>query len=318
VAEIGKDIERAAALLRDGKLIGIPTETVYGLAANALNEEAVLSVFESKQRPLFDPLIIHVASQETIDRYASFHDDRLKKLAEAFWPGPLTLLLPKKENVPAITTSGLPEVAVRVPNHPLTLELLRKVDFPVAAPSANPFGYISPTEPSHVQRQLGDKIDYILDGGNCRIGIESTIVGIEDNVVSIFRLGGLAVEAIERQVGRVELRVNNSGDPTAPGQLRHHYAPRKPLFLGDITALIARHKGKKIAALCFGSEVCDNRHARCFNLSRGADLHEAALNLVKFLREADESDADVVLASRVPDNGLGKAITDRLRRASVE
>jgi L-threonylcarbamoyladenylate synthase len=318
MAEIGKDIDRAASLLREGKLIGIPTETVYGLAANALNENAVLDVFESKKRPLFDPLIIHVPSLEAARKYADIHDARLLSLAEAFWPGPLTLLLPKKEMIPAIVTSGLPEVAVRVPNHPLTLELLRKVDFPLAAPSANPFGYVSPTEPEHVQRQLGDAIDYIIDGGNCRIGIESTIVGIEDDDVCIFRLGGLAVEAIEKKVGRVKLRINKSGDPTAPGQLKNHYAPGKPLFMGNAEELIKSHAGEKIALISFGDKDYEGKNIRSYNLSKSGDLHEAALNLFRFLRAADDSDAQVVICSPVPDFGLGKAINDRLGRAAAE
>jgi L-threonylcarbamoyladenylate synthase len=317
MAEIGRDVERAAQLLREGKLIGIPTETVYGLAANALDENSVLRVFETKERPFFDPLIIHLASLDSVKKYADIHDDRLLKLAEAFWPGPLTLLLPKKEMIPNIVTSGLPEVAARVPNHTLTLELLSKVDFPIAAPSANPFGYISPTEPQHVQRQLGDRIDYILDGGNCRIGIESTIAGIEDGQVCIFRLGGLAVEAIEKKIGRVQLRINQSGDPTAPGQLKHHYAPRKPLFVGDVDELLALNQNKKVAVICFGTGDYKRPGIRVYNLSKGADLHEAALNLFKFLREADESDADVVICSSVPDNGIGKAINDRLKRAAA-
>jgi L-threonylcarbamoyladenylate synthase len=318
MADIGKDLERAAALLRAGKLVGIPTETVYGLGANALDEEAALAVFEVKKRPFFDPLIVHVPSAADVEKYADIHDERLQKLANSFWPGPLTLLLPKKEVIPSLVTSGLDVVAVRVPNHALTLELLRMVGIPIAAPSANPFGYISPTEPQHVQRQLGDQIDYILDGGNCRIGIESTIVGIEDGSVCVFRLGGLAVEGIERKVGRVSLKLNQSGDPTAPGQLKHHYAPGKPLFMGDIPELLDQHSNKQAAVICFGTEPPKRKGARIYNLSRGSDLHEAALNLFKFLREADESDAEVVICGPVPDNGLGKAINDRLRRAAAE
>jgi L-threonylcarbamoyladenylate synthase len=172
VAEIGKNIDFVADLLLKGKLVAIPTETVYGLAANALNEKAVLSIFEAKQRPFFDPLIIHLADIESVCEYAELKDERLKKLAKTFWPGPLTLLLPKKDNVPDIVTSGLERVAVRIPNHTLTLELLKKINIPLAAPSANPFGYVSPTEPDHVNDQLGDKIDYILDGGICNIGLE--------------------------------------------------------------------------------------------------------------------------------------------------
>lgn len=317
MAETGKNIVLAAELLAKGKLVAIPTETVYGLGANALSESAVLSVFKAKDRPFFDPLIIHVPSLEAATLYADFRDDRLLKLATTFWPGPLTLLLPKKEIIPSIVTSGLPQVAVRVPNHSLTLELLGKINFPLAAPSANPFGYVSPTEPQHVNHQLGKKIDYILDGGVCTVGIESTIVGIEDDKVCVFRLGGLAIEEIEKIVGRVELCINNSSDPKAPGQLKNHYAPTKPLFVGDLKELINQHSLKKINVICFGEENNIPNDAEVFNLSRTQNLEEAALNLFKFLRLADESSSDVVLCQMLPNYGLGRAINDRLKRAAT-
>jgi L-threonylcarbamoyladenylate synthase len=297
-------------------LVAIPTETVYGLAANALDEKAVLSVFEAKQRPFFDPLIIHVASLEDVEKYAFLEDERLLKLAHAFWPGPLTLLLPKKEMVPGIVTSGLPQVAVRVPDHELTRELLRTVKLPLAAPSANPFGYVSPTTAAHVNKQLGDKVQYILDGGASKVGLESTIVGIEDDKVCIYRLGGLSIEEIENVIGRVELRVNNSGDPKAPGQLKSHYAPKKPLVVGDIEELIKINACKKIAVIYFG-EAQLPEYVIKYNLSVKGSLKEAALNLFKYLREADDSDADLVIAARLPEEGLGRAINDRLKRAAV-
>ncbi len=316
MAETGKNIDLAADLLLKGKLVAIPTETVYGLAANALNEKAVLSVFEAKQRPFFDPLIIHVPTIENIAKYAVLEDDRLQKLANAFWPGPLTLLLPKKESIPAIVTSGLEQVAVRIPNHKLTLELLNTINVPLAAPSANPFGYVSPTEPAHVEKQLGNKIDYILDGGACGVGLESTIVGIENDKVCVFRLGGLAIEEIEKIIGKVELMINTSSDPKAPGQLKSHYAPKKPLFIGDIKELIEKNKEKKIAIICFGEENFSKQDHLIFNLSKTKDLGEAAINLFKYLRLADESGADVVFCEKLPDEGLGRAINDRLKRAA--
>lgn len=317
VAEIGKNTELASELLKRGELVAIPTETVYGLAANALDEKAALSVFETKERPFFDPLIIHLPSIGQVEHYATFPDARLLQLAKKFWPGPLTLLLPKKDCVPSIITSGLPRVAVRVPDHPLTLELLNRVQLPLAAPSANPFGYVSPTEPAHVERQLGDRIPYILDGGPCRVGLESTIVGVEDDRVCIYRLGGLAVETIEAVVGPVELRINQSSDPKAPGQLKNHYAPRKPLYLGRAEELIKALAGKKIALLWFGPLTIQPTEGPLYNLSPNGDLREAALNLFKFLRLADESDADVVVSELLPDTGLGRAINDRLRRAAA-
>lgn len=300
-----------------GKLVAIPTETVYGLAANALNEKAVLSIFEAKQRPFFDPLIIHVSSLEEAKNYAYFAEKRLLLLAERFWPGPLTLLLPKKDLVPDLVTSGLTQVAVRVPNHPLSLELLGKTKLPLAAPSANPFGYVSPTEPGHVNKQLGTKVDYILDGGPCTVGIESTIVGIEDDFVCVFRLGGLSLEEIEKTVGPVQLRINNSSDPKAPGQLKNHYAPKKPLFVGDLKELIPKYTTKKITVLCFGKEPEPHENMQILNLSESQTPEEAALNLFKFLRLADENSTELVLCQSLPDKGLGRAINDRLKRASV-
>lgn len=316
MAETGKNTDLAADLLLRGKLVAIPTETVYGLAANALNETAVLSIFEAKQRPFFDPLIIHVPDLEAAKKYAHFHDERVLKLAQTFWPGPLTLLLPKKEIIPSLVTSGLQQVAVRVPDHPLTLELLQKINIPLAAPSANPFGYVSPTEPAHVNKQLGDKIDYILDGGISAVGLESTIVGIEDTVVCVFRLGGLALETIEKVVGKVELRINNSSDPKAPGQLKNHYAPKKPLFVGNTKELLKEHSGKKVSLICFGEEATSKNITDVFNLSKTKNLNEAALNLFKYLRLADDSGSEIVLCELLPAQGLGLAINDRLRRAA--
>ena len=316
MAETGKNIDLAAELLLKGKLVAIPTETVYGLAANALNQTAVLSVFEAKQRPFFDPLIIHVPTIESIARYAVLEDPRLQKLANAFWPGPLTLLLPKKESIPAIVTSGLEQVAVRIPNHKLTLELLNKINVPLAAPSANPFGYVSPTEPAHVEKQLGNKIDYILDGGACEVGMGSTIVGIENNKICVYRLGGLAIEEIKKVIGKVELMINSSSDPKAPGQLKSHYAPKKPLFIGNIEELLKKNEGKKTAVICFGEETFSKQTSIIFNLSKTKDLREAAINLFKFLRLADESEADIVFCEKLPEEGLGRAINDRLKRAA--
>lgn len=297
--------------------MAIPTETVYGLAANALNEKAVLSIFEAKNRPQFDPLIVHVGNLSAVDQYAVWDDQRLKQLAARFWPGPLTILLPKKSKVPDIVTSGLSRVALRVPDHPLTLQLLNMIDFPLAAPSANPFGYVSPTKPEHVQMQLGDKVSYILDGGTCGVGIESTIVGIEDGEVCVYRLGGLSIEEIEACTGKVSIRLNVSSNPAAPGQLKNHYAPRKPLYIGNAEELALKFSDRKIVALVFGSSELKLRNGVVKNLSpRGSDK-EAAVNLFSFLREADASDAEVIIAQFIPESGLGAAINDRLKRASV-
>jgi len=254
-ASVGKAIDVAASYLRKGQLVGIPTETVYGLAGNALDVPTLSLIFETKNRPTFDPLILHSASLERVMPYISSFPAPLKTLAEKFWPGPLTLLLPKAAEVPDLLTSGLDRVAVRVPSHPFTLSLLQTLEFPLAAPSANPFGYISPTQAQHVYAQLGDKIPYILDGGSCEVGIESTIVGMVGDQVVIYRLGGQEVNEIEKWVGPVQVQAHSSSQPNAPGQLESHYAPRKPFFLGHLSDLIAQHTshGKKIGVLSFST-----------------------------------------------------------------
>jgi len=315
---IGKDIDFAKLKLGNGGLVAIPTETVYGLGANALDEKAVLAIFEAKNRPFFDPLIIHVASITEVEKYAVLDNPNLIKLAKAFWPGPLTLLLPKKQIVPDVVTSGLKAVAVRVPNHPLTIELLKNLSFPLAAPSANPFGYVSPTEPEHVKRQLGDKVDYILDGGKCTVGIESTIVGIEDEEVCVYRLGGLSIEDIENCIGKVQLRINLSSDPKAPGQLKNHYAPTKPLHIGNVKEWVQKNTSKKIAALVFGRQTEVFENVTEFNLSVSGNINEAAINLFAMLRLMDEGDFDLIVAELLPEEGLGRAINDRLRRAETK
>ena len=315
MAEIGKDINKAKELLQKGRLVAIPTETVYGLGANALDEEAVTGIFKAKNRPEFDPLIIHVPSVDHVIRYAKTFPPMARQLADSFWPGPLTLLLDKREIVPDLVTSGLSTVGIRCPNHPLTRELLQQLEFPLAAPSANPFGYISPTTPAHVQDQLGDKISYILDGGPCNVGIESTIVGFDNGEGIVLRTGGLKIEDIEKVIGKVSLQLNTSSNPKAPGQLKSHYAPRKTLMIGDLDKLIRLHARKRIGVLSF---MRDYRLPVQEILSPSGDLDEAARNLFSALRSLDESPAELILVELVPDTGLGKAINDRLKRAAAQ
>ncbi|MBL7984887.1 MAG: threonylcarbamoyl-AMP synthase, partial [Flavobacteriales bacterium] len=229
----GSDLQQAAALLREGKLVAIPTETVYGLAANAYDAEAVLRIFEVKNRPTFDPLIVHVRDSDQVQEVARTIPPEALALMDRFWPGPLTLVLPKQPRVPDIVTSGLDTVGVRMPAHPMALELLRSLDFPLAAPSANPFGYISPTTAQHVGDQLGERIPYILDGGPCAVGVESTIIGWEEGLPVLYRPGGLPLEAIEQVIGSVRPQVKHVL-PAAPGMIESHYAPRKPLFVGEV------------------------------------------------------------------------------------
>ncbi len=320
MALIGKDISSAKAFLEKGELVGIPTETVYGLAGNALDPEAVALIFETKNRPGFDPLILHTSSTDKVSDFVTSFPEALKTLAEHFWPGPLTLLLPRKEIVPDLVTSGLDRVAVRVPNHPLTLALLEVLPFPLAAPSANPFGYISPTRPSHVEDQLGEKIPYILDGGPCTVGLESTIVGLEDGEVVVYRLGGLEISEIERLVGPVRIKDHSSSNPAAPGQLESHYAPRKVFLLGDLSRLVEEKKsqGVNFAVLSFSETFDGLEKDQQIALSPDGNLHEAAKNLFAAMRQLDESPATVILAELMPEIGLGKAINDRLRRAAAK
>lgn len=311
----GQDLNRAANLLREGRLVGIPTETVYGLAANALDEAALKAVFTAKNRPYNDPLIVHIADAERVGEIASEFPDAARRLAEAFWPGPLTLLLPRAAGVPDLVTAGLPAVAIRVPSHPLTLELLRLLEFPVAAPSANPFGYVSPTTAEHVLDQLGDAVAYVLDGGPCTVGVESTIVGFDGPTPVIYRLGGLGVDQIVRVAGRVQVQQQPGEHPVAPGSLASHYAPRTPVVLGAPS--LEGRPPETIGALSLNAHYDGLPAENQVQLSRVGDFSEAARNLYSALRYLDGLDLAVIYAELLPETGLGLAINDRLRRAAA-
>lgn len=313
MAEIGTDIKKAKALLLKGELIAIPTETVYGLAGNALDPAVVIKIFEVKGRPQFDPLIVHVPDFKTAETYVANVPSQASLLAEHFWPGPLTLLLTKKNIIPDLVTSGLDTVGLRCPDHGLTHELLASLNFPLAAPSANPFGYVSPTRAEHVEEQLGNKITYILDGGPCKVGVESTIVGFENNNTTIHRLGGIALEEIEAVVGKVDVQTQSTSNPRSPGQLISHYAPRKKVILGNVPDLLEKYPTKNIGILSFKKNYHTTNQ---FILSSSGDLNEAAQNLFLALRTLDKMTIDLIIAEPVPDVGLGKAINDRLRRAA--
>ena len=313
MAEVGKDINKAKYLLEHGELVAIPTETVYGLAGNALDLQAVTGIFKAKNRPQFDPLIIHVPSLAIAKRYCKAIPPKAVKLANAFWPGPLTLVVERKNIIPDLVTTGLPTLGIRCPNHPLTRQLLETLNFPLAAPSANPFGYVSPTTPEHVQDQLGEKIAYILDGGPCEIGVESTIIGFTDDAGTIYRLGGLGVEDIERVIGKVNFQINVSSNPRAPGQLQSHYAPGKKLYLGNIEDLLSQF-GKEGVGIISYNKNFGTPHQ--YVLSPSGSLEEASQHLFTALRTLDKQPVTIILAEPVPDVGLGKAINDRLRRAA--
>lgn len=316
MAEIGKDLTKAAELLKKGELVAIPTETVYGLAGNALDEEAVLKIFRVKNRPQFDPLIVHVAYLNQAYDLVGEIPSLAEELALRFWPGPLTLLLPKSNKIPDLVTSGSDKVAIRIPNHPLTLELLRKLPFPLAAPSANPFGYISPTRASHVNQQLGNKISYIIDGGECKVGLESTIIEVQEKQLTVYRWGGLSFEELEEVCPNIKVEINQSSNPQAPGMLKSHYAPKKPLLIGNIEELIKKHSTKEIGLIAFKTSYIGNTNEKI--LSPNGDLAEAARNLFAAMRELDEGSCEIILAEKFPDEFLGKAINDRLSRASLK
>ncbi len=305
-------LKKAATIIREGGLVAFPTETVYGLGANAFNKEAVAKIFETKQRPAFDPLIVHIADFEAIEYLCSEVHEKVIFLIKKFWPGPLTLVLPKKNIVPDIVSAGLKTVAVRMPSHPVALKLIKEVGVPISAPSANLFGKLSPTTADHVKEQLGEKIDLIIDGGRCPIGVESTILYFAPEPI-ILRPGGLPVEEIERVIGKVKT-LTYSERPYSPGQLLYHYAPRTPLrIIRDKGVSIPSHIKAGLLAFTFP----ENRELfkEIEVLSSSGDLREAAANLFVCLHRLDKAKVDIIYAEPVPEVGLGKAIMNRLRKA---
>jgi L-threonylcarbamoyladenylate synthase len=314
MAETGTDISIARSLLEKGDIVAVPTETVYGLAGNALNVDSVARIFEIKNRPSFDPLIVHIYDYSQLSKYAMNIPQQAERLAKEFWPGPLTLLLRRRSIIPDLVTSGMETVGIRCPKHPLTQNLLRTLNFPLAAPSANPFGFVSPTKASHVTEQLGSKIKYVLDGGPSDIGIESTIVGFENNKIVVHRLGGISVEQLESVVGRVEV-ITSPTALKAPGQLKSHYSPSKKLFIADISRAADMVDMQRVALLSFKE---DYKATHQLILSPTGDLTEAAKNLFDALRRLDKMPVDLILAEMVPNEGIGRAINDRLKRAAAK
>jgi L-threonylcarbamoyladenylate synthase len=328
-ALIGIDLDYAADLLEQGKLVAIPTETVYGLAANGLNTEAVSGIFAAKNRPTFDPLILHVGSVAQAKSLCIEWPEAAEKLATAFWPGPLTLVLPKANHIPDLVTADHPTVAVRMPNNAMSLALLQRLSFPLAAPSANPFGYVSPTNAQHVFDQLGERIDYILDGGPCAIGIESTIVSVDThNRVTVLRLGGLDLEALSEAVGHsLEESLSMHSNPQAPGQLDQHYSPGCAMIPFTNFPSSASHEEKNLAiGFLWFSENDREQHAgptmsigaKNYVLTASGDDREAAMNLFGTLRQFDKDGCTHVYFTWAPKMGLGRAINDRLKRASAK
>ena len=305
------NIDRAASLLRAGAVVAFPTETVYGLGANALDARAAARIFEIKARPSFDPLIVHVADETMLDSLVERVPDTARALMNAFWPGPLTLVLRKRDVVPDLVTSGLATVAVRMPAHPVARALLAAAQIPLAAPSANPFGYLSPTRAEHVHKMLGENVEMILDGGQTQHGVESTIVMLEP-VPTLLRPGAVPTEAIEAVIGPLERTLSDEAKPLAPGRLPQHYAPRVPIRIVD-PANVPLNEREGAALLAMREEVHGYAHVRV--LSRSGDLVEAAAHFFEFLHELDTSGVTRIDAEAVPERGVGVAIMDRLQRA---
>ena len=313
---ISKDIQKAVQLLTNEQLVAIPTETVYGLAGNIFSEKAINSIFSTKKRPFFNPLIVHIPSVEFLENVVTHIPKKAKLLADAFWPGSMTLVLKKNRKIPDLITAGKDTVAVRVPNHPVTLSLLRQLAFPLAAPSANPFGSISPTKPSHVENYFKNNIQMVLDGGACKNGIESTIIGFENEEPIIYRLGALPLEDIEAVVGKIAIKNKKEQNPEAPGMLARHYAPKTKTFLvNDVLSELKKHPNKKIGVLVFKDSI-NNDSVTEIILSEKGVMQEAASNLYNSLHLLDTYHLDVIIAERFPENGLGTSINDRLQRAT--
>ncbi len=317
-AELTTDVSRAADCLRAGGLVAFATETVYGLGANALHPDAVARVFEAKGRPHFDPLIVHLADASEWDRLVLQIPPLARKLTERFWPGPLTIILPRQPIVPDLVTSGLPNVAVRVPAHPLARELIRLAGCPVAAPSANLFGRISPTTAAHVAEQLGDRIDLILDGGPCQVGVESTVLDLTSERPRLLRPGGITREEIEPLTGPLLTAATPVPDGTAapaPGMLTQHYAPRIAVRIVESWEHVP--PGDRCAALAFRALPYAERYVATEVLAPDGDLRVAAAGFFAALRRLDASGADSILVEPFPERGLGLALNDRLRRATA-
>lgn len=313
-------IEKAILELRNDGVVAIPTETVYGLAANAFSESAVRKIFDLKNRPYHNPLIVHLQSVNDLEKIAKEVPDTAFRLGQYFWPGPLTLVLKKKDIVPNLVSSGLDTVAVRVPNHPLTLELLQNLSFPLAAPSANPFGSISPTSARHVESYFKDQVNCILDGGDCERGVESTILSFQpDGHPVVLRHGSVSIEELEDVTGNLKFFTHDDNKPKAPGMMSRHYAPSTTSYLtSDISGTMAMFAGKRIGLLLFNRELrqCQVLHQEV--LSKTGDFKEAAKNLYAAMHRLDNLKPDVLILEKLPETSLGITINDKLRRAAKQ
>jgi len=323
-----ENIARAAQALKNGRLVAFPTETVYGLGANALDVQAVTGIFTAKGRPAADPLIVHLSDVEQAPLVARSVTETAARLMRAFWPGPLTLILPRRPAVPDLVTSGLETVAVRVPNHPIALALIRAAGLPIAAPSANRFGHTSPTTAQHVWHDLQDRVDIILDGGATTIGVESTVLDLSTSPARILRPGGVTREMLESVIGPVTvLRQKHKAEPglPSPGLLEKHYAPRAEmiLFVGEhardaLTAYLAEQRlVRKVGVLAADEEAGELEQAGAVVYRLGSDLNSIARAIYAGMRWLDGQGVDLILCRDYGESGLGLAVADRLSRAAT-
>lgn len=304
----------AAEIIRKGGVVAFPTETVYGLGADAFNPVAVEKIFELKERPTFDPLIVHLHSIEQLNLVSIDTDERIYKLAEKFWPGPLTIILKKRKEIPDIVTSGLKTVGVRIPDNPYALELIKLSDTPIAAPSANKFGRTSPTKAEHVKKYF-PAVDYILDGGRTSVGIESTIISLNENGFDILRYGVITKEEIEKVVPFFN-KAESHSNVFAPGMMKSHYSPSKPFLILNENVLNKIDKSK--SGLISFSGKFKSGFKKVITLSETKNLRECAINLFSAIHLLEDSDVEIIIAEEVPETGIGIAIMDRLRKAAYK
>lgn len=315
---ISNSILEAKKIVESEQIIGLPTETVYGLAGNAFSEKAIRSIFQLKKRPLNNPLIVHIGNIDQLAAITIEFPSKARVLVEKFWPGPLTLLLKKSQRISDLVTAGQEIVAVRIPKHPKALELLNQLDFPLVAPSANPYQSISPTSAKHVERYFGNELELILDGGPSTNGLESTIVGFDGDQAIVYRLGALTIEEIEACIGKVEIQHTTKKDIKTPGMAKKHYSPKTPVIVTDsVQEIVGQYETKKIAVVCFNQLPIMNNLGHSIIYSFHGDMKKAAAQLYALLHELDMQNLDTIILEEFPNSGLGKTINDRINRASA-
>ncbi len=309
------DLAVAAKAIKSGLLVAFPTETVYGLGADGFNSRAVAKIFEAKKRPSFNPLILHIPDKSFLAEISTCRNSEVELLVDKFMPGPLTLVLPKNKNVPEIVSAGNPTVGVRIPANDIALDFISLTGTAIAAPSANMFGMLSPTNARHVAEQLGERIDFIVDGGDCNVGVESTIIEFDGENFFLLRYGGLPIERIEKVLKRKIPFKSDAIKPNSPGQLKSHYAPSIPVAFVDEVDL-SRVKNNSTGIILFDGRRNFGKFKRTLILSGNSNFEEASANLFKFLHQLENENLELILVEKVPEEGLGRAIMDRLIKAT--